>query len=90
MHTFDVPTLARRRLLQALGCLVLGGLVMAHPPVQAQPAFPSKPVRLVVPFAAGGSDVMARAFAEKLGAQLKQQVVVENKPGGAADRKSVV
>lgn len=64
MHTFDVPTLARRRLLQALGCLVLGGLVMAHPPVQAQPAFPSKPVRLVVPFAAGGSDVMARAFAE--------------------------
>lgn len=76
MNRFQ-PARGRRRLLLAAAAL-------AVPAVQAQSPFPSRPVRLVVPFAAGGSDAMARAFAEKLGAQLKQQVVVENKPGGAA------
>jgi len=48
------------------------------------PAFPNKPLKLVVPFGAGGSDVMGRAFAEKLAVVLKQPVIVENKPGAAA------
>jgi tripartite-type tricarboxylate transporter receptor subunit TctC len=47
----------------------------------AQP-FPSKPVRIVVPFPSGGIvDLMARAFGEKLGAQLGQPVVVEARTG---------
>lgn len=45
-------------------------------------AYPSKPVRIIVPFSAGGgTDVVARAVAERAGAKWKQSVVVENKPG---------
>lgn len=47
-----------------------------------QPAYPSKPVRLIVPFAAGGpNDVMARVIAKRLTVDTGQPFVVDNKPG---------
>jgi len=51
----------------------------------------ARPLRLVVPFAAGGStDVLARVFGERIAAQLGQQVVVENRAGGAGAVGSAV
>ena len=70
----------RRMLLLALASL------FASMPVSAQPQgapYPNKPIKLVVPYAAGGStDQLARAVADHLGRSLGQSVVVENKPGG--------
>ena len=57
-------------------------LCLACASAQAQSSWPSKPVRLVVSFSAGGiSDVLARALAIPLSRQLGQQVIVDNKPG---------
>lgn len=56
-------------------------LACAAPAAFAQ-AFPNKPIRAVVPFAAGSAtDQIARAFGEKMSATLGQQIVIDNKPG---------
>jgi tripartite-type tricarboxylate transporter receptor subunit TctC len=70
-------TYMRRRHLVALACISSVGMGAAW-----ADTYPSKPIRLIVPFAAGGTtDLIARIVAEPLGKQLGQAVVVDNKGG---------
>lgn len=63
------------------GALALLGMTQAH----AQDAYPSKPIRFIVPYPPGGvSDNSSRAIAERLGRELKANMVVENKAGAAS------
>ena len=73
-----------RRQVRGLAAAVLAMLALGAgtAPAQAQQDYPSKPIRLVIPFPAGGSsDGIGRQLADKLGPLLKQSVVVENKGG---------
>jgi len=94
------------RAISFLG-VILGGLSAtlwgsAFAVAQNAPAgYPSQPVRIIVPFAAGGAtDVTARIIGQKMAEEWSATVVIENKPGATgaiaaeyvakADRKSVV
>ncbi len=80
MHTF-APLLQRRAALLALS--VAGMLATAG--VNAQ-TWPAKPVRVVVAFTAGGTtDILARSVGQQLSDKLKQQFVIENKPGAGGN-----
>jgi tripartite-type tricarboxylate transporter receptor subunit TctC len=79
-----------RKLLAACLLVLVVPLLAAVP---AQADYPDRPVKIVVPVAAGGGvDVMARLLAQKLGERLNQQFVVENRPGaaGVIGSKSVI
>ncbi len=77
------PT-TRRAALGALTACVAAGAALTALPAAAQD-YPTRPVRVIVPFAPGGSaDVFGRAIAQRLQESLGQNFVVENRPGGGS------
>jgi tripartite-type tricarboxylate transporter receptor subunit TctC len=61
---------------------VLAAASLAAAPASAQQDFPSKPLRIIVGVAPGGAtDILARVIGAKLGENLRQQVIVDNRPG---------
>jgi len=69
----------RARMLVALAMAVSAGTALAQ-------GYPAKPVHIVVPFAPGGAvDVVARVVGQKIGEQLAQSIVVDNRPGASAN-----
>lgn len=79
---FTAKKLPRRSAL--LGVLAACGLAALPAVSTAQAAWPDRPIKLVVPYPAGGNaDTTARLLATQLSARLGQQVLVDNRPGGA-------
>ncbi len=81
--TADVPP--RRRTLLGAGLAGAAGLLLPAW-ARAEAVWPTKPLRLVVPFAPGGSsEIVARAAAAEISKTLGQNVFVDNKPGAAGN-----
>jgi len=71
------------KLRATLSCLLTAAMASFVVTTQAQP-YPAKPIRIVVPFPAGGNaDIFARAYAQKLGDAWKQTPIVDNRAGAA-------
>ncbi len=76
--------MARNPLTRRAAAIVLAGLCAAAlaPSAQAADPWPSRPLKIVVPYPPGGSsDIIARSISQQLSEALKQPVIVENKPG---------
>lgn len=85
LNTVGLVKASRRTLIRAasgLACMTaISGLTMAQPA-----AWPERPIRMVVPYPAGGSaDTVARSFAQLLSEKLGQPVIIDNKPGASGN-----
>jgi tripartite-type tricarboxylate transporter receptor subunit TctC len=74
----------RTSLFAFLMCVVLSGGAQAQPANKPGGVYPSRPIRLIVPFAPGGSnDIMARLIGQKLSESMGGQIVIDNRAGGS-------
>jgi tripartite-type tricarboxylate transporter receptor subunit TctC len=81
VHSLFIAPFSEEKIMRALFSSLIVAL-LALPSAALAQQYPSKPIRIVVPFApGGGSDFIARFMAQRLTAGLGQQVIVENKPG---------
>lgn len=81
MKLFSARSL-RSGLVHACVMMGVGLAAFAAPAAHAQSAYPSKPITLVVPFPPGGpTDLVARVLAQKMGEQMGQQFIVDNRGG---------
>lgn len=73
----------RRRTAMAKLAALGAAMLICTAALAQQPAYPSRPIRLIVPFAPGGqTDLLARLVGQRIQEKLGQPVIVENKPGG--------
>ena len=81
----NAPKTARRTIAFGLASL------LASPALRAQPAYPSRSLRLIVPYPPGGTtDIMGRLIAEPMARHLGQPIVVENRPGAGGNIGAMV
>ena len=75
---------AGRKVIMAIAGTLLAAAMAAPAAAQTQSDYPNRPVMLIVPYGPGGvANVGMRILGEKLGSRLKQQFVIENRPGAA-------
>jgi len=81
----------RRRSLRTLLFAALAAAGLAATPAHAADDWPSKPIKIIVPYTPGGStDIVTRIVMEKLGPRLNQTIVVENRPGANSSLGSAI
>ena len=69
-----------------IACMTLAIATVAASPVVCAQAYPTKPIRLILPFPpAGPTDIAGRAIAQKLSEQLGQTVIADNRPGATSN-----
>ena len=81
------PAAAPRRFIGfAATALAAGGMLLANAPASAQAAYPSRPIKLIVPFpAGGGTDLIAREVANKVSVANGWSIIIDNKPGSGGN-----